>query len=302
MELRTLAHFVAVAEERSFTRASVRVHIVQSALSASIKSLEREFGTLLFDRSTHGVDLTDAGRALLGEARSTLAAAQGARDAVDAVAGGLRGRIDIGIMQSLSMIDLASTITLFRKNYPEVELRARPTRGGSAELERDVISGALDLAFVSLPAAPHPALTLTHLGSEPILLAIPLGHPLESHPVVSLDELAGETFVETPVGWGTRRITDRALAGAGVDRQVGVEVADLWTLIELVRAGLGLGFVPASAVGEARDIHVASVSPQLTWDISLAMPSTRRSSAAATAFVEVVRGSLLETPAGSLDD
>lgn len=275
----------------------MRVHIVQSALSASIKSLEREFGTLLFDRSTHGVTLTDAGRALLGEARATLAAAQAARDAVDAVSGGLRGRIDIGIMQSLSMIDLASIITLFRKKYPEVELRARPTRGGSAELERDVISGALDLAFVSLPAAPHPTLTLTHLRSEPILLAVPLGHPLESSETVYLDQLADETFVETPLGWGTRRITDRALVGAGIERRVGVEVADLWTLIELVRAGLGLGFVPASAVEAARGIHVASVSPELTWEISLAMPSDRRSSAAARAFVDVVGETLLDPPA-----
>jgi DNA-binding transcriptional LysR family regulator len=296
MELRTLAHFIAVAEERSFTRAALRVHIVQSALSASIKSLEREFGTLLFDRSTHGVDLTDAGRALLDEARTTLAAAQAARDAVDAVTSGLRGRIDIGIMQSLSMIDLASIITSFRTGHPNVELRPRPTRGGSAELERDVISGALDLAFVSLPVAPHPSLTLTHLGSEPILLAIPLGHPLESNETVSLDQLAGETFVEAPVGWGTRRITDRALAGAGVERRISVEVADLWTLIELVRAGLGLGFVPASALGAARGIHVASVSPPLSWDISLAMPSARRSSAAARAFVALVRDSLLEMP------
>lgn len=289
MELRTLGHFIAVAEERSFTRASLRVHIVQSALSASIKSLEREFGTPLFDRSTHGVGLTDAGRALLDEARMTLAAAQAARDAVDAVTGGLRGRIDVGIMQSLSMIDLASTIALFRKEHPNVELRPRPTRGGSAELERDVISGALDLAFVSLPAAPHQALTLTHLGSEPILLAIPPGHRLSWQDTVSLEELAGETFVEPPVGWGTRRITDRALIGAGVERRISVEVADLWTLLELVRAGLGFGFVPASAVRFALGIHVASVSPELRWDISLGVPSARRSSAATRAFVELVR-------------
>jgi DNA-binding transcriptional LysR family regulator len=298
MELRTLAHFIAVADERSFTRASQRVHIVQSALSASIKALERELGTLLFNRSTHGIELTDAGRALVDEARMTLAAAQAARDAVDAVTGGIRGRIDIGIMQSLSIIDLAAIITRFRQEHPDVELRPRPTSGGSAELERDLVSGRLDLAFVSLPASPHPELALTQLASEPILLAVPAGHRLESQATVSLDELAGETFVEAPEGWGTRRITDRALAGAGVERQISVEVADLWTLVELVRAGLGLGFVPASAVGAAERVRLVPLAPQLTWDISLAVPSSRRSSAAARAFVELVHGTALRTADG----
>jgi DNA-binding transcriptional LysR family regulator len=291
MELRNLAHFVAVADELSFTRGAHRVHVVQSALSASIKSLEQELGALLFDRSTHHVELTDAGRALIGEARTTLAAAQAARDAVDAVTGGMRGSLDIGIMQSLAIIDLASILTRFRRDRPDVELRPRPTRGGSAELARDVVSGSLDLAFVSLPESSHPGLTLTRLASEPILLAVPPGHPLESRSGVSLIELADETFVEAPEGWGTRRITDRALAQAGVERRISVEVADLATLMELVRAGLGLGFVPASNARVAQRVRLVPLVPGLTWDISLAVPSARRSSAAAQAFVELSRRS-----------
>ena len=84
MELRHLATFVAVAEERSFTRASDRLHVVQSAVSAGVRTLERELGAALFDRTTHQVLLTDAGHALLPEARATLAAARAAREAVDA--------------------------------------------------------------------------------------------------------------------------------------------------------------------------------------------------------------------------
>ena len=76
MELRHLATFVAVAEEGSFTRASARLHVVQSAVSAGVRTLERELGAALFDRTTHRVRLTDAGYALLPEARATLAAAE----------------------------------------------------------------------------------------------------------------------------------------------------------------------------------------------------------------------------------
>src|SRR5690349_25087262 len=95
MELRHLATFVAVAEERSFTRAADRLHVVQSAVSAGVKTLERELGTALFTRSTQAVDLTDAGHALLPEARATLAAANAARDAVEQVRDGLHGTVPL---------------------------------------------------------------------------------------------------------------------------------------------------------------------------------------------------------------
>jgi DNA-binding transcriptional LysR family regulator len=288
VELRRLEHFIAVAEELSFTRASHRVHLVQSALSVSIKALEQELGSALFDRTTHSVELTDAGAALLPEARATIAAARAAADAVDAVIGGMRGTLNIGIMQSLTVIDLASILTRFRQERPDVELRPRPTRGGSAELVRDVASGALDLAFVSVAMQKHAGVTLYPLATEPILLAIPPGHRFETRESLRVSELAGETFVEAPEGWGTRRRTDRALAEERVERTISVEVGDLSTLIELVRAGLGLGFIPSSLADSVERVHLARMTPELSWEISLAVPSGRRLSAAATAFVDLV--------------
>lgn len=289
MELRRLEHFVAVAEEQSFTRASRRIHLVQSALSVSIKALEAELGAPLFERTTHQVELTDAGRALLPEARATLAAAQGARDAVDAVVGGLRGTLRIGIMQSVTAFDLAALLVQFHREKPGVELRPRPARGGTMALVRDVASGELDLAFVAVTGREHPGVTLTRLVSEPILLAVPPGHRLESMASVQLEDLAGEMFVEVPTGWGTRLRTDQALAQAGVERVVGVEVADLSTLAELVRAGLGLGFLPASTSVGADRVTFVPLRPQILWEVSLAVPSTRSPSAAALAFIDLVR-------------
>jgi DNA-binding transcriptional LysR family regulator len=290
MELRRLEHFIAVAEEGSFTRAARSIHLVQSGLSVSIKALEHELGAALFTRTTHRVELTDAGRALLPEARATIAAAQGARDAVDAVIGGLTGVLNIGIMQSLAIIDLASSLAQFRHERPGVELHPRPTTGGSAELVREVASGRLDLAFVSVPKGSYPGVTLTPLASEPILLAVPPGHRLESRDVITLPDLEGETFVEAPEGWGTRLITEQALAKAGIQRIVSVQVADLTTLIELVRAELGLGFVPRSTLGGSERITLIPVVPELIWEISLALPSGRPSSAAARAFADLVLG------------
>ena len=95
VELRHLEYFVAVAEERNFTRAAARLNIVQSAVSAAIKSLERELGAPLLERTSKRVALTDAGLALLPKARATLDAARDAREAVDEVRGGLRGTLRI---------------------------------------------------------------------------------------------------------------------------------------------------------------------------------------------------------------
>ena len=291
MELRRLEHFVAVAEEQSFTRASRRIHLVQSALSVSIKALEAELGAALFERTTHQVELTDAGIALLPEARATLAAAQAAKDAVDAVVGGLRGTLHIGIMQSVTAFDLAALLVQFHRERPGVELKPRPTRGGTMALIRDVASGELDLAFVSIPSRKHPGVTLTPLIAEPILLAVPPGHRLESREVVSLQDVSGETFVEVPLGWGTRLRTDQALAQAGVERVVDVEVADLSTVAELVRAGFGLGFLPESTLIGGNRVKLIPLEPALVWEVSLAVPSARRPSAAALAFLDLVRRS-----------
>ncbi|MCU1557183.1 MAG: LysR family transcriptional regulator [Microbacteriaceae bacterium] len=288
MELRRLEHFVAVAEEGSFTRAARRVHLVQSALSVSVRGLERELGVPLFERTTHDVRLTDVGRVFLPEARATLAAAAAALDAVQATVGGMRGTLRIGIMQSMLAVDLASILAWFRDERPGVDLQPRPARGGSVELGRGVESGELDMAFVSGAGHTFTGVEFTRLASEPLLLAVPAGHPLGGNAAVTIPDLAGQIFVETPVGWGTRLVADRAFAAAHVDRSISVEVADLTTVVELVRAGLGLGLIPQSIARRSDRVDFVPLDPPVEWEIALAFPTRRRTSAAALAFVDLV--------------
>ena len=154
MELRHLEYFVAVAEELSFTRAARRLHVVQSGVSSAIQSLERELRAELFDRDRHRVALTDAGEALLPEARAALAAAQAAVDAVSQARGGLRGTVTVGTMLSTGPLDLPELLGRFHATHPEVIVRLRLAAAGSAGLAREVISGSLDLALASLPGQP----------------------------------------------------------------------------------------------------------------------------------------------------
>src|SRR5882757_1501574 len=244
MELRQLEHFVAVAQECHFTRAAKRLHIAQSGLSASIRSLERELGASLFLRSTRQVQLTPAGQALLIEARRALSASNAAKDAVAAVQGLLRGTLSIGSLQCLHAVHLPTLLARFLTAHPGLEILLR--QGGSDELVELVRTGRLDVAFVSRPARFPEDVVISALDSEPLVLACAPGHPLATPTAVKLADLTEEQFVDFPPDWGTRDLADRVLAAAGVERRVALEVTDVHSLLDLVACGLGVALVPRS--------------------------------------------------------
>jgi DNA-binding transcriptional LysR family regulator len=289
MTLRHLEHFVAVAEEGSFTRASERLGIVQSAVSATIRSLERELGVALFDRSTQHVELSDAGHVLLPEARNTLAAATSARDAIAELRGGLRGTLTIGTMQSLRAVDLPRLLVAFNREHPHVDLRVLHAKGGSVELAERLRHGELDVAFLSLPERRPPGIEATVLAEESIALACRVDHPLASRAAIDLADLADETFIDSPAGWGTRSANDAAFARAGVRRAVMLEVDDVPDLLAMVRAGLGVALFPPSLVVAGDGIELVPIRRYApTFEVSVATPTIRRASAAARAFLEVI--------------
>lgn len=296
MELRHLEHFLAVAEERSFTRAAARIHLVQSALSVSVRTLERELGAALFDRTTHNVSLTDAGAALIDEARRTLAAADAARDVVAAVQGGVRGTVRVGIMHSLALIDLAGLLTRYHRAHPEVRLVPIPAEGGSAELTQGVLEGRLDVAFAGPPAGPAGGLNVRSIAAEEMLLACPPNHPLGSQRRIPLPELDGERFVDYPPGWGTRLAADRLFAEAGLHRRIEVEVGDVPTVAELVRAGFGFAFISPSTLPGADDLVLRHTRPYPEFSVALVTPATRPPSAAARAFIALVHATFPRRP------
>jgi DNA-binding transcriptional LysR family regulator len=292
VELRQLEHFVAVAEEKSFTRAAARVHVGQSAVSVSIRTLERELGARLFERTTHQVTLTDAGAALYAEARRTLVAADAARDAVASVLGVVRGTLRVGVMQSLNAVDLASVLARFRLDHPGVDLYLRPALGGSASLADATRDGQLDLAFVSLGVGQRTGLSTTVLASEPLVLVGTAATLAPGRAALAPADVADATFVDFPEGWGTRTAADEMLASGRGPRPVSIEVADVSTFLDLVRAGLGLGLLPRSMVPRDRRLIVRRFTPKTTWDVMVVQAEERPASAAAKAFMSLVLASI----------
>ena len=290
MELRHLTVFVAVAEEASFTRAADRLHLVQSAVSASVRGLERELGAALFDRTTRRVELTDAGDALLPEARQVLAAVNAAREAVDQVSGGLRGTLRLGTMQGQAMraVSVPRLLARFRAEHPGVEVHVSHV-GGSVLMADQVRAGRLDLAFVSLPERRPSGLTLTRISREQMQIACPKGHPLAKRAEVDLEALADEPFIEFPEGWGTRMATDRAFAAAGVRRTIVYEVNDVASVIEFIANGLAVALIAPSLLIAGDEVALVPVRRHAPhFEISVAVASTRRPSAVLAAFLKTV--------------
>ncbi|HEY0181563.1 MAG TPA: LysR family transcriptional regulator [Rhodopila sp.] len=301
MDLRQLEHFVTVAAEQNFTRAALRLHVVQSGLSASIRSLEAELGAALFIRTTRHVDLTATGRAFLVEARRVLAAAKEARHVVDQMQGLHRGTLSVGMIQGLSpLLDIADVLGRFRQQRPHVEIRV--VSGGSLPLIEGVRSGDLDVAFTQFVGSLPSGVTTWMLACEPLIAVCAATHRFARREDVTLQDLAGETFVDLHPDWGTRQLIDRSFADARVSRCIGFEVNDLSTQLDLVAHGLGVALVPEAVVVNgsrppgARALGVAHLAePEICWELAVvfAHDAQRRAASAVTrTFLEVLRDSV----------
>ncbi|GAA0918818.1 LysR family transcriptional regulator [Streptomyces thermoalcalitolerans] len=292
MELRHLQHFVAVAEERHFTRAAERLMVSQSGLSASIRSLERELRTPLFVRTTRRVTLTEAGRALLGEAERILAQVRAAYEAVAAVQGVLRGTLSLGTEQCVAGVYVAGLLAAFRRQHPDVEIRLR--QAGSGALAEEVAAGRLDLAFAYRTRADTDQLRSVSLAGEPMTVLCHPGHRLAaSGAALTPQDVGGEVFVDFHPDWGPRRTTDAVFAAAGIRRTVALEVNDVHSLLDLVDENLGIAVVPR---------HFRHKRPSLTalplkestgaeYETVALLPPEQATSPAARALV-----ALLESP------
>jgi DNA-binding transcriptional LysR family regulator len=290
MELRQLRVFVAIAEEGTFTAASDRLMLVQSAVSATIRALERELGTPLFDRTTRRVALTDAGQVLLPEARAILEASRLAVDAIDQVKGGIRGTVSIGIMQATATqaVSVPRLIAGFQAEHPLVTVMVRHV-GGSEMIATHVRDGDLDLGILSLTGE-YSGLELTELGREPMLLACAPGHPLSERESVSLAELSDEAFVDGPPGWGIRAVADEAFAAAGTRRSLRFEVNDSQSIVQFVAEGLAVALLPPSIALSAPSVRLVPVEGDApVFRTLLGAPTGRRLRAAVRAFSDFVR-------------
>jgi DNA-binding transcriptional LysR family regulator len=247
IELRPLRQFVAVAEELHFGRAAARLHMTQPPLSMAIQTLERTLGAPLFLRSQRSVALSPAGSALLPEARRLIAAADDLPRQAQAAAAGRSGRLRLAFVSSIAYGPLPAWLRSFRDAVPEVQLQLR-----EATLDVQLAAFAadeIDAGFVlHAPGAAPPGLAAWPALAEPMVLALPAGHPQAARKTVAFAAVAGEPLVIFPRVIAPS-VFDAVLGfyrARGATPHIAQEAIQMQTIVNLVSAGIGLAWVPAA--------------------------------------------------------
>jgi len=247
MDLRHLRYFVAVAEERHFTRAAERLGIKQPPLSLQIKQLEQELGTPLFRRLTRGVELTEPGTLLLDEARQILEQVERTKANVRNRARGETGRIRVGFAGATYFQPrVPGLVQTYRRRYPGVVLS--PVQGNTPDLVEAVQNGSVDVAFVRPPLGDGQSITVHPLVEETMRIVLPSKHPKARDRSVSLAALAQETFILFPraIGPGLYDSIIASCQRAGFSPSLGQEAPQIASIVHLVEAGFGISIVPRS--------------------------------------------------------
>jgi DNA-binding transcriptional LysR family regulator len=250
MELRHLRYFVAVAEEGHITRAAERLGIQQPPLNHQIRALEHELGVQLFRRLPRGVELTEAGRGFLEDARAALARVHQGVEAAKRAARGEQGHLRLAVPPTAPFHPFVpQAIRAFREAFPMVSLTMEESL--RAETLERLHGGQLDVAFLRASIAAPEGLVVHPLLEEPMVAAMPSGHPLASgseDAAMSLRALAGETFIPYARNQGPALYEAMAAAclRAGFSPRLGQEAPRISTALSLVATGFGVTLVPAS--------------------------------------------------------
>lgn len=248
MELTPLRYLVAIAEAGHMTRAAEALGVAQPTLSAAVRKLEDELGVALFDRTGRGVELTEAGRVFVEHASGALRDVEAGRRAVRALAGLETGTIRVGGGATAMGYLLPPAVRAVRAEHPGLRFYVR--EAGSEAIAGAILTGELDLGVVTLPIR-HPGsgdLMTVRTVPDELRLITPAGHRLDGKRSFRWADLAGEPVVGFEAGSAVRAVIDAAAGEHGVTLDVVMEVRSIQSIEQMVRAGIGVGFVSRFAL------------------------------------------------------
>lgn len=293
MDLKQLRALLAIAETGSVTRAAQLLHVVQPALSRQLRLLEDELGTALFDRTRHGMHLTDAGQVLVEHARRALRELDRARAEVVAP-DTVTGTAAIGLLPSTSALLAGPLVRSLQARFPD--LKARLTTGFAGHLQQWLENGEIDLALLYEPK-PSALLDVQPLLDEKLYLVGPMSAGFRFDKAVALSDVASVKLIMPNPPHGLSMILEHACAVAGVRLNVVTETNSMQIQKELVAHGIGFTILPSAAIFDdvaSERLSAAPITaPDLSRRIVLALPTTRRASIAVRSVANELR-SLIE--------
>lgn len=290
VELRHLRYFLAVAEEKHFGRAADRLHMAQPPLSSQIKQLEAELGTVLLERTTRRVDLTEAGALLMERAQQILADVEAAKFDVAEVGRGAAGVLRLGFAGTATYRLMPEIVRTSRERLPLVRLQISGEML-TPQMEEALLENRLDIAVLRPPVR-SAEIELENIQASDLVIALHRQHRLAAeHGPISIEELAAENIVSYPQGSSVASVVAELARRAGFRPRIVQEATETSTLIALVGAGLGIGFLPGS---QSLPLNSSIVIRPLAGEVSLGMAiawKTGNDSPLLASFIQLIRDS-----------
>ena len=248
MDLIGLETFVCVAEAGHFSRAAALLHLSQPAISKRIAALEQQLNVTLFDRLGRQLHLTEAGRALLPRARRILAEVAESERALSRLGQQISGSLRLGISHHIGLHHIPDILRQYSQDYPEVTLDIRFV--DSEEACHAILQGQLQLAVVTLPPQPAPALTCRILWPDPLSVIVATNHPLAHRTDITLADLARHPAILPATNTFTRQIVESVFAPLGLALEVSLSTNYLETIKTMVAVGLGWSVLPTTLMSD----------------------------------------------------
>lgn len=284
VDLHALQAFTAVARWESFSVAAEHLFLTQPAVSKRVAALEQSLGKRLFDRIGRRVTLTDAGRALLPRARALLEEADALTRIVAATSDTISGPLVMGTSHHVGLRRLPAVLRHFTQHYPDVQLDIRFMSSEAAC--REVETGELELAIVTLPTGREPTLLRQRIWDDPLEILVNTDHPLASARKVDLEQLVTHPAVLPGPDTYTRNILIQALRPHGLAPRVVMSTDYLETLRMLVATGLGWSLLPADMA--APELVCVQTPLQLSRELGIVEHRNRSRSRAAQAICQLL--------------
>lgn len=282
---RELQAVCTVAECSSFMAASLTLGISQSALTRTVQRVENALGLELFKRSTRRVEITPAGQEFVDLANRILSDLSISYENMRAVSDEHRGSIIVSSIMSVAYAHMPRITASYRLSRPNIEIELREGIHGS--VIDDIRSGVADLGITYLENIPKEFSTFA-LGSEVFHLVMPHEHPLCRKEGIRIGDLAGTALVSMPRAAHIRKLLDGLASIAGLRLPHALVVHQFATMMQCVRAGVGIALVPGGAVAAAVSVGLTSrplIAPRLERAIGVLSLKHRSPSPAATGFM-----------------
>jgi len=267
MELRTLRAFVEVVRQGGFSEAAKVVFTTQSAVSKAVRQLEDELGLPLLNRIGHRTTLTDAGEVVYRRAIGILAGRDDLLAELAELRGLARGTLRLGLPPIGNDALFAPVFAVFRSRYPGIEIKLEEQ--GARRLEEMVLADEVDLGASLLPTPE--AFESQSVRCEPMHVLLPSSHPLAGQEQVPMAALKGNAFLLFETGFALNGIILDACRSAGFSPDIAARSSQINFIVELVAAGLGVGFLPR-LIAEQRHrpgvSHALVVEPDMEWHMA----------------------------------